>query len=153
MCDSFVNGATVSRRTRGVKSWRCLAQCLIFSFYLRGVHDGFASSTFINIIGCAIKTLTPAAQDFANQLLVGAQRPSAATLSRTKLYFDVGHMEQRRMIHQQWIKQGGNISALMDSSPQGRGYLMHQIRYMTKAAARDAANLADQMYQCPFKQI
>ena len=95
----------------------------------------------------AINTLTPSAKDFAHQLLLNATMPSAATLSRAKLYFEVAHMEQIRLMHQIWIKQGGNISALMDSSPQGRDYLMHRIKYMTKTGSRTASDLADEMYQ------
>ena len=59
-----------------------LVQVLIFTFYVRGVHKGFASVPLAHLIKQATRTLPPSVQGFVDQLIGGAIMPSASTLPR-----------------------------------------------------------------------
>ena len=121
---------------------------LIFSFYLRGLHGGQSATPFIHIIQRAMATLPPEAQGVVNQMIEGAQMPSASVISRFRLYLDVTYMKYMREVHHAMIQAGGVCFGLMDSSPQGRDYLMHRYKYLSWDNLELAADLADQMFAC-----
>ena len=124
----------------------------MFAFHLRGLHSNVAndaSNPFLCVVKRALKTLTPEVQKFAEQVLENAIMPSASTISRLRLSFDTAWMENMRDRHRAMGQDGqGLLLGLMDSSPQGRDYLMHRYRYLTREKLAQAAAIADKLYEC-----
>ena len=125
-----------------------MIQVLVFASHIRGVHKGLSSNPFYTVIKRAINILPPVAQGFCAQMLPGSMMPSPATVRRCRLFVDVTYMRRMQQVHHAMIADGGVCFGLMDSSPQGRDYLMHRYRYLSLENVQTAADLATDAFQC-----
>ncbi|CAK0827163.1 unnamed protein product, partial [Prorocentrum cordatum] len=92
-----------------------LVQCLIFSFHARGTDNSGGANTFRSTIMQALRILPIALQDAAEQIMADNLLPSAATLSRSRLYLDVVWMLVHRDKHRSLIADDAAIYSMMDS--------------------------------------
>lgn len=74
--------------------------------------------------------------------------PSPSTISRSRLFLDVAFMRHMQDVHEEMVARGGVIYGLMDSSPQGRDYLMHRYMYLSWDKLEMASNMVDILTEC-----
>lgn len=120
-----------------------LLECLILSFDLR------SASTLSSSLQHAVRTLPPAWSSSLKALLHGSHSmPAPATMSRARLYVDVGFMLYKQAYFSRLLgeRQLPVVYGLVDSSPQGgRNWELTQIDYIAGADLLECVDFARQL--------